>query len=445
MAKQLTAAAVERLRPDKERREVPDGGCSGLYLIIQPSGVKSWAMRFRRPSGKSAKLTLGPVDLTNKEVQSEPVVGMPLTLASARSLATELHRQRAMGKDVVATRHREKLERAARGAKTFAQAAVDFVEQHAMRKTRRWEERGRLLGIRAVEEGEGVELIPKELADRWRDRPIADIDGDDVHGIVDEVREKGVPGLERRVDGPSKSRALVMFATLSKLFGWLVERRRLVQNPCTGVARPATQQSRDRVLSDAEVIAFWRAASKERVEFCALLNLLLLTGCRLSEVAGMRRTELSDDGATWTIPGERTKNHRTHVVPLPPMARDLLASVGTDGDLVFTTNGKVPVRVGSKIKKRLDAAVKTAPWRLHDLRRTCATGMAEIGVAPHVVEACLNHVSGAKSGVAGVCNRAQYAAEKRAALERWAAHVEGMVAGRTAKVLALHGKAGAQT
>ena len=118
MAKQLTAAAVERLRPDKERREVPDGGCSGLYLIIQPSGVKSWAMRFRRPSGKSAKLTLGPVDLTNKEVQSEPVVGMPLTLASARSLATELHRQRAMGKDVVATRHREKLERAARGAKT---------------------------------------------------------------------------------------------------------------------------------------------------------------------------------------------------------------------------------------------------------------------------------------------------------------------------------------
>ena len=74
-----------RLRPDKERREVPDGGCSGLYLIIQPSGVKSWAMRFRRPSGKSAKLTLGPVDLTNKEVQSEPVVGMPLTLASARS------------------------------------------------------------------------------------------------------------------------------------------------------------------------------------------------------------------------------------------------------------------------------------------------------------------------------------------------------------------------
>ena len=99
----------------------------------------------------------------------------------------------------------------------------------------------------------------------------------------------------------------------------------------------------------------------------------------------------------------------------------------------------------SKIKKRLDAAVKTAPWRLHDLRRTCATGMAEIGVAPHVVEACLNHVSGAKSGVAGVYNRAQYAAEKRAALERWAAHVEGMVAGRTAKVLALHGKAGAQT
>ncbi len=434
MAKQLTAAAIERLRPDKERREIPDGGCAGLYLIIQPSGVKSFALRFRRPSGKPAKLTLGKVDQTNKEAEGAPKIGDPLTLASARQLANELHRLRNMGKDVIAARHHERLERAARGAKTFAQAAVDFVEQHAMRKTRRWQERARLLGLRPAADG-GLELIPKGLADRWRDRPIADLDGDDVHAIVDEVREKGVPGLERRAAGPSEAQALAMFATLSKLFGWLVERRRLNQSPVLGVARPATLKSRDRVLSDSEIVAFWRAAGAERKEFASVLRLLLLTGQRLGEVRGMRRAELSDDLATWTIPGERTKNKRSHVVPLTSMARELIGSVRGDGEPVFTTNGRSPLGVGSKIKQRLDRAMKTPPWRLHDLRRTCATGMAEIGVAPHVVEAVLNHVSGAKSGVAGVYNRAQYAAEKKAALERWASHIAGLVSGRPAKVL----------
>jgi hypothetical protein len=124
MAKQLTAAAVQRLRPSKVRREIRDGGCPGLYLIIQSTGHKSWALRFRRPGGKPAKLTLGPADFTGREGEGEPVLGAPLTLASARRLAIEFHRQRALGKDVVALRHRERLERETRGAKTFAAAAA---------------------------------------------------------------------------------------------------------------------------------------------------------------------------------------------------------------------------------------------------------------------------------------------------------------------------------
>ena len=111
------------------------------------------------------------------------------------------------------------------------------------------------------------------------------------------------------------------------------------------------------------------------------------------------------------------------------------------GDVVFTTNGKTPVTCGSKIKSRLDTRMKIAPWRLHDLRRTVATGMAEIGIAPHIIEAVLNHVSGAKAGVAGFYNRAQYAAEKKAALERSAAHVAGLVEGKPSNVVAM--KAGA--
>lgn len=417
---------------------MPDGGCAGLYLIIQPSGAKSWALRFRRPNGKPAKLTLGKVDLTNKESANDPIIGAPLTLASARRLAAELHHQRARGRDVIAGKHRERLEREARGEKTFAQAAFDFVEQYAKRKQRRWKETARLLGLRPADDGVGFALIPKGLADRWRDRPIAEIDGNDIHAIVDEAREKGVPGLERRAAAATEPRARAVFAALNGLFGWLVEKRRLSANPCIGVARPETPRSRDRVLTGAEIVAFWRAAEAERKEVAAVLKLLLLTGQRLGEVRGMRRSELSDDSTVWTIPGERTKNRRTHVVPLAPLARDILASIPANGDLVFTTDGSAAITIGSKIKSRLDHAMKISHWRVHDIRRSCATGVAEIGIPPHIVEAVLNHVSGHKSGVAGTYNRATYAVEKKAALERWAAHVEGLITGKPAKVVPLH-------
>jgi integrase len=285
------------------------------------------------------------------------VLGAPLTLAGARRLATELHRQRAMGKDVVAAKHRERLEREARGAKTFAAAALDFIEQHAARKTRRWREQASLLGLRPVAEG-GLGLIPKGLADRWRDRGIDSIDGDDIHAIVDETREAGVPGLERRAEGPTEARARAMFATLSKMFSWLIAKRRLSHNPVLGVQRPETPRARDRVLDAAEIVKFWRATDSERKEFGALLKLLLLTGCRLNEASGIRRSELSDDLATWSIPSSRTKNRRPFVLPLPPLARELIATVPTTGDLVFTTDAAHPVSGWSKIKNRLDAAMR---------------------------------------------------------------------------------------
>jgi integrase len=326
MAKTLTAAAVARLRAGKRRREIPDGGSPGLYLIIQPTGKKSWAMRFRRPSGKSAKLTLGSVDLSGLEVD-DPVIGSPLTLQAARRLAAQVHHQRAHGRDVVAARHREKLELKARGANDFAQAAIDFVERYAMRKQRRWRlATARVLGLQPADDGHGLVLIPRGLADRWRERPIAEIDGDDIHAIVDEARERGMPGLERRTDGPSEARARAMFSTLSGMFSWLVEQRRLRVNPVMGVARPETPKTRDRVLSETEILAFWKAASSERAEFGGLLKTLLLTGCRLNEVAGMRWSELK--GADiWEIPGTRTKNHRTHQVPLQAWTTEISSAL----------------------------------------------------------------------------------------------------------------------
>jgi integrase len=435
MAKPLTAVAVKNHLLGKERREIPDGGCKGLHLVVQPSGAKSWALRYRRPDKRPAKLTLGTVfEIEGKkpEPENEPVIGGHLTLAAAHRLVAALRHQIAQGRDPGAAHKAEKERRRAAAvegaANTFGAAARDFVEQYASKEVRRWKEQARLLGLRP----EDLTLIPKGLADRWGERPIAEIDGHDIYALIDETRRCGAPGLERRSEGPTEARARAMLSCLSRMFKWLAKRGRVSHNPCAAVHRPEAPKARDRVLTDAEIVGFWSATGAEREEVSALLRLLLLTGCRLNEVARMTRAELSDDGATWNIPGARTKNGRPHVVPLPPLAREIIASVPGRGEAVFATNS------WSRIKHRLDAFMAIPPWRLHDLRRTAATGMAELGVAPHVVEAALNHVSGAKAGVAGTYNRAAYAAEKKAALERWADHVTGLTSGRPANVVSMH-------
>jgi integrase len=210
-------------------------------------------------------------------------------VASARRLAAELHRQRAMGKDIVAVQHRAKLERQVRGAATFVQATEDFVRQYAMRKQRRWWQTARILGWEP--EGDDIKLIPKGLSDRWRDRPLLEITGDDVHFLIDEIREHGIPGLMVRHPGESEPRARMAYTVLSTLFTWLVEKRRLVTNPCVGLSRPEVEPARDRLLSDAEIIKLWQATESIRVPFGHILRLALLTGCRLREIADARRSE----------------------------------------------------------------------------------------------------------------------------------------------------------
>jgi integrase len=442
MAK-LTSAAVERYRPTAKRREIRDDGAQGLYLVIQSSGAKSWALRFRRPGGAPAKLTLGTVDLSGRELEGQPEIGMPLSLPAARQLAAEVHRRRALGHDVIAdhaaAKHRHRTEVEEGAANAFGPLGRRFIDEHARPKTRRWRDTARLLGLRYPKADGEPSVIKGGLAERWADKPVREIDGHDIWSATDEARRLGIPGLERRNDGPRDSRARALLSALSTAFGWFAEHRLVDSNPCTSVHRPDAPRARDRVLSDPEIVKFWAACDEAVGEpFGQLLKLLLLTGCRLAEVARMTRSELSEDGANWNIPGARTKNHRPHLVPLAPLARDMLKSVKPiAGDLVFTTTGRTPVCVGSKIKNRLDAAMKIPLWRLHDLRRTAATGMAELGIAPHIVEAALNHISGSKAGVAGTYNRAAYAPEKKIALERWSVHVVGLVFGKPANVVTL--------
>jgi integrase len=238
-----------------------------------------------------------------------------------------------------------------------------------------------------------------------------------------------------------------LFAALSSLFGWLLEHRKIAQNPCSGLKRPQAPDSRDRVLSNTELIWFWRATDAIDVPFGTIFKLLLLLGQRLREVAGLRRDELSADGTVWSIPASRTKNRRAHVVPLPPAAQALIAAVPSDQQIIFSTTGHTMPSGWSRAKARLDKAMLAVaredgsttikPFRLHDLRRCAVTGMAELGIRPDVIELTVNHVSGSRGGIAGVYNRSELMDERKAALERWASHVGGLVSGRPVKVVSL--------
>jgi len=225
-------------------------------------------------------------------------------------------------------------------------------------------------------------------------------------------------------------------AALSAFYTWAIGAGVAHGNPVLGTNKPADEVPRDRVLSDTELALVWRCAGPG--DYGAIIRLLILTACRREEVAAMADSELQ--GSTWTIPGARTKNSLPLELPLPAAALAIVAAVDRrEGrDLIFGSRAG-PFSGWSKCKAELDArmlaALKVergsravlAPWRHHDIRRTVATHMGDIGVQPHVVEAVLNHISGSKAGVAGIYNRAACRDEKRAALALWAGHVQGLV------------------
>jgi hypothetical protein len=206
-AKVLTDAAVRKYAPGRTRHRIRDALAKSLFLVIEPSGHKSWQMRFRRPDGRPGKLTLGPFDASGREQKDDPEIGQPLTLAAARQLATAQHRRRALGEDVIAEhkarKHRRHAELIDRSKNTFAAAARAYVEDYARKQTRRWRETSRLLGLRP----DALEPIAGGLAQRWHEKPIATIDGHDIWSVVEEARRQSVPGLVARNKGASEARA----------------------------------------------------------------------------------------------------------------------------------------------------------------------------------------------------------------------------------------------
>jgi integrase len=209
-------------------------------------------------------------------------------------------------------------------------------------------------------------------------------------------------------------------------YGWAVSKDLLAENPFAGIKLEVVA-SRDIVLTDDDIRAVWEAAAGPG-SFNAIIRMLILTGQRRTEVAGMTWDEIAPDLSAWTIPENRAKNGRAHIVPLSPQAQAIIkAAHGRE----FVFQGRAGAFSGfSSSKIALDENSGVKGWRLHDLRRTMATGLQRLGVRLEVTEATLNHVSGSRAGIVGIYQRHEWAEEKRAALNAWGAHVEAIVEGR---------------
>jgi integrase len=228
------------------------------------------------------------------------------------------------------------------------------------------------------------------------------------------------------------------------VYGWALKRDTVERNPFANLPVPASPSKRERVLTDDEVTRVWHATSADGLPYGQIIRLLILTGQRREEVAGMKWAELSDDLSAWTIPGSRTKNGMPHIVPLNSLANELVRGLlpvdamearvdlyerRRELTLVVPGVKGTPFGGWSKSKTELDKASKVSDWRVHDLRRTLATGLQRLGVRLEVTEAVLNHISGSRAGIIGVYQRHNWADEKRMALEAWATHLATLVVG----------------
>lgn len=410
MSRALTSKAVEAAKPDPAKRlEIPDSALSGLYLVVQPSGVKSWALRYRF-AGRPNKLTLG----------RWPIMG----IAEARTAAAQAIDQVENGADPSAAK------KATKAARLEGQLAErDMVKTLVSQFDRRH--------LSSLKSGaQAHQFLARFVVTAWGERDIRTISRRDVIDLLDKIVDSGRATTANRVR-----------AHLSKFFNWCVEREVLEVAPTSGVRAPAKEVTRDRVLSDDEVRWFWHACERVGPPWGAMGKVLLLTGQRLREVAQMTETELRP-GNLWHLPASRTKNKRAHEVALSEAALAVLSSVerimGQPG-YIFTTNGRTPVSGFNKAMGHLARAmeeiaaeergqpVQIPHWTFHDLRRTSATGMAKLGIPVRVTEAVLNHVSGTGGGIVAVYQRHDFAAEKRGALEAWGRFVTELVAERTDK------------
>lgn len=431
----ITKRAVDAAKPGAKDLFLWDAEVSGFGLKITPAGGKVYVYQYRIARPGQAERTPAKRYTIGKHGN--------LTPDQARKRAKDLAalvehgvdpRQRELDEFEAKDEAERQSQEVARieGELAFGKVAALWLDHYENEKGRR-PSSVRLATL----------VVDRYLKPALGNKPLPHIQRAHIQPIIDAipVRQKGM----RRA----------VFAYSSVLFGWAAKRGDIAMNPLTGMAKPEAPKSRDRVLTDSELAEVWRASERLGTPFGPFFRLLILTGQHRSEVAGASWSELDRGSATWTIPADRAKNGVVHIVPLNVLAvgeLDRLANA-TRGDdqgdesetwptagLVLTTTGKTPISGITKAKIALDSAIAEArrgdgesnelqvvdalpAWRIHDLRRTLATGFQRLGIRFEVTEAMLNHVSGAKGGIAGIYQRHDWKEEKRSALDAWARHI----------------------
>lgn len=357
-----------------------DDEVKGFGIRLSSGGARQWFVQYRNQDGVKKRETLGLAGL--------------LSATDARRAAAEKISRAKLGADP----HAERKQAKARAAVTIGSLVDGYLEERSKEISASY--------MGDLKRYMTVTLKPLHQV------PLQDLTRAEVKAWLGTV--------------PGTSAANQARAALSKFYAWAMASGLANSNPVAGTAKPAPNAERERVLRAPELKAVWLACAGDD-DFSQIVRLLILTGQRREEVAGMRWSEITFETGIWAMPGSRTKNGLPHEIPLPPVALEVLRSrqddCWEDRDFVFGRRGtgfsgfsKAKAALGERCPLR-------EPWVLHDLRRTFATEIGRLGVPPHVVEAILNHISGTKAGVAGIYNRALYEAEKRSALQLWADYV----------------------
>jgi integrase len=369
-----------------------DDDLTGFGLRLRVTGDvvrKSWIAQYRH-AGRTRRLKIGSVEKIAPD--------------QARKAAKQLLARVELGADPAA----EKATASAKAANTLRSVIDEYLDAK--------ESTVRASSFRVT----ALYLRNPRYFGPLHSLPVTDV------GLADVAARLKV--ISRESGSVTASRAR---AALSAMFGWAMREGLCGPQPFNPVAvtnAPKDSTPRDRVLTDAELAAIWRGCGDD--DFGRIVRLLALTGCRRQEIGGLRWGEIDHEKGAITLPGERTKNGRAHVLPLPPIAleiiRGTLRRVGRDYLFGERAEG---FTIWAARKAEFDARLgaEVGEWRLHDLRRSVATKMADIGVQPHIIEALLNHYSGHRAGVAGVYNRSPYEKDVRAALTMWADHLAGIV------------------
>lgn len=434
----LTERKIEKLAAEHGRKDrlVFDDAQRGLAVRITASGGRTYLCQYSL-HGQKWRVPLGACSA--------------VALANAREAATAVMGDVAKGMNPALVRKEAAKAEQARRARDRLTLRVLIEDWNRLHLARR----------RPSYAAEAVRALHHAFADHLDDAG-EDLDRAAVVRALDALTRRR---RRKDGDGADKPKGAAMTGRTAAYgraaFAWAVKRGAVRANPFAALPIDKSIAKRERVLSDSEIAEIWGAAGAAGSPYGTIIRLLILTGQRRGEVAGMAWNEISEDLMTWTVPGERTKNSIPNMVPLSAPARALVRSSLPDnadaakravndrrvgGTLVLPGDAGTSFAGWSKAKRALDevmvdaraiaatlagaSAAPFAPWTVHDLRRTVATGLQRLGVRLEVTEAILNHISGTRGGIAGVYQRHDWAAEKRAALDAWAAHVVSIAEGR---------------